>query len=37
MTFERLEYEKIHITLDRFCIFLKDFHLTTALIEGTIQ
>lgn len=30
MTFERLEYEKVHMTMDRFFLFLKDFDLTTA-------
>lgn len=25
MTFERLEYEKIHMTIERFFLFLKDF------------
>lgn len=25
MTFERLEYEKVHMTIDRFFVFLKDF------------
>lgn len=34
MTFERLEYEKVHITLDRFCVFLKDFNLLCAKING---
>lgn len=35
MTFERLEYEKNHLTMDRFFVFLKDFGLTSAEIEGT--
>lgn len=30
MTFERLEYEKAHMTMDRFFVFLRDFRLTTA-------
>ena len=34
MTFERLEYEKVHMTMDRFFLFLKDFELTTAEIDG---
>lgn len=34
MTFERLEYEKNHLTMDRFFVFLKDFSLTAALIDG---
>ena len=34
MTFERLEYEKNHMTMDRFFVFLKDFGLTTAEIDG---
>ena len=34
MTFERLEYEKVHLTLDRLCVLLKDFGLTSANIEG---
>jgi hypothetical protein len=29
MTFDRLEYEKVHLTIDRFFIFLKDFNLTS--------
>lgn len=33
MTFERLEYEKVHLTLDRLCVLLKDFGLTAATIE----
>lgn len=28
MTFDRLEYEKVHLTIDRFFVFLKDFNLT---------
>lgn len=28
MTFDRLEYEKVHLTIDRLCVFLKDFGLT---------
>lgn len=34
MTFERLEYEKNHLTMDRFFVFLKDFGLTMAMIDG---
>ena len=34
MTFERLEYEKSHMTMDRFFVFLKDFGLTIAKIDG---
>lgn len=34
MTFERLEYEKVHMTIERFFLFLKDFELTSAEIEG---
>ena len=34
MTFDRLEYEKVHMTIERFFLFLKDFELTTALIDG---
>mgnify|MGYP001953961317 CR=1 FL=1 len=34
MTFERLEYEKSHMTMDRFFVFLKDFSLTSATIDG---
>ena len=33
MTFDRLEYEKIHMTMDRFFLFLKDFQLTAAHID----
>lgn len=29
MTFDRLEYEKVHLTIDRFFVFLKDFNLTS--------
>lgn len=29
MTFDRLQYEKIHLTIDRFFVFLKDFNLTS--------
>ena len=32
MTFERLEYEKIHMTIERFFVFLKDFELTTGIV-----
>ena len=28
MTFERLEYEKVHLTMDRMFVFMKDFNLT---------
>lgn len=28
MTFDRLEYERVHLTMDRFFLFLKDFELT---------
>lgn len=28
MTFERLEYEKVHLTMERFFLFIKDFELT---------
>lgn len=34
MTFERLEYEKLHMTMERFFIFLKDFNLLTAVVDG---
>ena len=34
MTFERLEYDRLHMTIERFFLFLRDFHLTTASIEG---
>lgn len=34
MTFERLEYEKSHLTMDRFFVFLKDFGLTMAKVDG---
>lgn len=37
MTFERLEYEKVHLTLDRLCVFLKDFGLTMAHFDGHQQ
>jgi hypothetical protein len=37
MTFERLEYEKSHLTMDRFFVFLKDFKLTSALVEGELR
>lgn len=33
MTFERLEYEKVHMTIERFFLFLKDFELTVANID----
>ena len=29
MTFDRLEYEKVHLTIDRLSVFLKDFNLTS--------
>lgn len=29
MTFDRLEYEKNHLAIDRFFFFLKDFNLTS--------
>lgn len=28
MTFDRLEYEKVHLTMERFFLFLRDFELT---------
>ena len=28
MTFDRLQYEKTHLTMERFFLFLKDFELT---------
>ena len=31
MTFDRLEYEKEHLTMERFFLFLKDFELTSML------
>lgn len=31
MTFERLEYEKVHMTIERFFVFLKDFELTVGV------
>ena len=34
MTFERLEYEKLHMTLERFFLFLKDFGVLKAIVEG---
>jgi hypothetical protein len=34
MTFERLEYEKLHMTMERFFIFLKDFNLLVAVVDG---
>ena len=34
MTFERLEYEKLHMTMERFFIFLKDFNLLAAVVDG---
>lgn len=34
MTFERLEYEKVHMTLDRFFVLLRDFRLTTISVDG---
>ena len=33
MTFDRLEYEKVHMTMDRFFLFLRDFQLTVAEID----
>lgn len=27
MTFDRLEYEKVHLTMERFFLFVKDFEL----------
>jgi hypothetical protein len=32
MTFDRLEYDKVHMTMERFFLFLRDFHMTGALI-----
>jgi hypothetical protein len=37
ITFERMEYEKTHLTMERFFAFLKDFNLTTATIENTLR
>jgi hypothetical protein len=34
MTFDRLEYERVHMGMDRFFKFLSDFGLTTASIDG---
>lgn len=34
MTFDRLEYEKAHLGMDRFFLFLRDFELTSAQIDG---
>ena len=34
MTFERLEYEKTHLTMDRFFVFLKDFELILMEVKG---
>lgn len=34
MTFDRLDYEKVHIGMDRFFKFLGDFGLTTATVDG---
>lgn len=34
MTFDRLEYEKTHMAMDRFFKFLQDFSLTTFMYEG---
>ena len=28
MTFDRLDYEKAHMTMEKFFLFLKDFQLT---------
>ena len=34
MTFERLEYERVHLTMDRFFVFLKDFELILMEVKG---
>lgn len=34
MTFDRLEYDRVHMTVERFCLFLRDFKATTAVING---
>ena len=33
MTFDRLEYDRVHMTMERFFLFLKDFQMTTAAID----
>lgn len=35
MTFDRLEYEKVHMTIERFFAFLKDFELTVAAVRDS--
>ena len=34
MTFDKLEYDRIHMTIQRFFLFLRDFQLTMAHIDG---
>lgn len=34
VTFDRLEYDKTHMNMDRFFLFLKDFGLTHAEVNG---
>ena len=34
MTFERLEYEKVHLTMERFFVFVKDFELILMEVKG---
>jgi hypothetical protein len=32
-----MEYEKSHLTMERFFAFLKDFNLTTAVVDETVR
>ena len=34
MTFDRLEYEKVHLTMDRFFLLVKDFELINMDVNG---
>lgn len=34
MTFDRLDYQKVHMVMERFFKFLSDFGLTVATIDG---
>jgi hypothetical protein len=34
MTFDRLVHERAHMTIERFFLFLRDFQLTHAIMEG---
>jgi len=34
MTFDRLVHDRVHMTVERFCLFLRDFQATGSVIDG---